>query len=66
MVGLYPYLQTDQTIFFCISSVFNFSVITFNLKADSGIWFLRGKCGVEGYYGKIKTGYQDNQVITKK
>jgi hypothetical protein len=30
-------LQTHQTIFFCILSVFNSSVITFNLKAGGGI-----------------------------
>ena len=31
------YLQTHQTIFFCILSVFNSSVMTFNLKAGGGI-----------------------------
>jgi hypothetical protein len=30
-------LQTHQTIFFCILSVFDSSVITFNLKAGGGI-----------------------------
>jgi hypothetical protein len=51
------HLQTHQTIFFCIFSVFNSSVITIYRKAGGGILFLRGNYGVEGYYGKIITGY---------
>ena len=46
------HLYTHQTIFFCFSSIFNFSVMTCILKAGGGIWILRGKCGVEGYYEK--------------